>query len=201
MISATSSLGETPGLAATRIWSSLPTFSEELLRRRQVEAGERGAADRVDRAELDEAGDRELLDRPFCLRRRSRRRPSKSFFDAVATSMTTSPRPGQAPSLERERVELAAWRRVDAEAEVRCAAEDDRLAVARRSAVPRRATPPIAACDVRQRRDLREQRLVERARCRAGAVEVEGRLAGDRRRRCPRRRSRRSRRTPCRSSR
>ena len=52
----------------------------------------------------------------------------KSSLFAVDSSITTSPRPGQAPSDERERIE-AGVAVGDAEAEVRRAAVDDRLAV------------------------------------------------------------------------
>ena len=45
----------------------LPLLVEDPLRRRQVEAGERRAADRRDRAEPEEAGDAETLDRPVAL--------------------------------------------------------------------------------------------------------------------------------------
>ena len=66
----------------------------------------------------------------------------RSFFSAVDLSTTTSPAFGHAPSTRVERVELR-LRRIDAEAEVRCASEDDCLAVLPDScASPRRRRSP-----------------------------------------------------------
>ena len=52
----------TPGLAATRDLVELARLVEQPLRGREVEAGERRAADRRDRAEPDDPGDPQLLD-------------------------------------------------------------------------------------------------------------------------------------------
>ena len=71
---------------------------EDPLCRRQVEAGERGAADRRDRAEPDDArrcGDARPARRPG---RRSSPRSSKFSLSTVALSITTSPGPGHWPS-------------------------------------------------------------------------------------------------------
>ena len=63
------------GLARDRDLVEPPVLLEERLRRRQVEAGQRRAAERRRRAELDDARDAELLDRPLGLHAdRSRRR-------------------------------------------------------------------------------------------------------------------------------
>ena len=49
--------GETPGLAATRIWSSLPSLSKSRCAVGEVEAGSVAPPIELDRAELDEPGD------------------------------------------------------------------------------------------------------------------------------------------------
>ena len=66
-ISESSCWSETPGFAATRDLVEPPFLLEEPLRRREVEAGERRAADREVGAELDDPGDPEALDGPFHL--------------------------------------------------------------------------------------------------------------------------------------
>ena len=116
-----------PAWRATAISSSLPCLPKSSCAVRQVEAGERGAADRRDGAEADEARDAEPARGPLGLNANELaelevllvgRRPVDHDL-AVA-------RPGAVD--ERERIE----RRValgDAEAEVRRAAVDDRLAV------------------------------------------------------------------------
>ena len=98
----------------------------------------------LDRAELDEPGDAQRLDRALRPARRSSSPTSRSFLSAVDMSTTTSSASGQAPSTSVRRVELG-LRRVDGEAEVRRAAEDDRLAVldeAGRSPTRRRRSRP-----------------------------------------------------------
>ena len=118
---------ETPGLRGDRDLVELAGLVEQPLRGLEVEAGERGAADRGDRAELDETRDAEPLDRADAL-----------HADRVADLVVLLAgrrlvdhdlvrlRPGALD--ERERVEARVAVR-DAEAEVRRAAVDDRLAV------------------------------------------------------------------------
>ena len=151
----------TPGFFATRIWSSLPSLLEELLR---ASAGRsRRASRRRCRASLVPN-----LTSPETANGCAA--PCASTRIVSPTSMCFLPpslvdhdlvRPGPVAVDERERVEPRLGR-VDGEAEVRCAAEADHLAVRRRSGCAMSATPPIAACDVRQRLHLRQQRLVER---------------------------------------
>ena len=57
MISFVSASGETPSLALTEIESYWPCLLEQRLGRREVEDRQRGAAERVDRAEAGDAGD------------------------------------------------------------------------------------------------------------------------------------------------
>ena len=104
---ASSAASPTPGFLATRIWSSLPFLLEQALRGREVEAGERRAADvEPAGAELDEPGDPERLSRRPAPRRRIGSPTSMCFLPAVERSITTSPVFGQAALDERERVEL-----------------------------------------------------------------------------------------------
>ena len=178
-ISAVSCSGVTPGFAFARIWSSLPTLVEERLRRRQVEAGERRAAEARRAAELDEPGDLHLPHRPVRPRRRSSGRPRGPSCRAVVLSTTSSSAPGHLPSTSVSVLNCGP-RRVDAEAEVRRAAERDHLAVRARRG---------SRC--RRRRRRRRRRRAGRAprsssdSSNGGAVvldwsrEVERGLAGD----------------------
>ena len=71
LICSTSCCGRTPALAATRDLVELARLVEDPLGGREVEARERRAADRRDGAELDDAGDAEVLHRagaPGCRR-------------------------------------------------------------------------------------------------------------------------------------
>ena len=164
--------GETPGLAATRIWSSLPTLSKSCCAVGRSKPASVAPPIVSTRAELDEAGDAELLDRPLGLDADLLARPRGP--SSTRSRRRSRPRPslGHAPLDERERVELG-LRRVDAEAEVRRAAEDDRLAVLAdqlrlaADAADRRLRRPAAPATVG------EQRLGERRRdvvplCRRG---------------------------------
>ncbi len=105
----------------------LADLPEELLRCDEIESGQGRAADRVDRAKLDEAGDLELLDRPFCLdtdrvanREILLRRGGDVDHDLAVR--------GPPAVLEGEGVELGLGR-INAEPQVRRTAENDRLAV------------------------------------------------------------------------
>ena len=124
---ATSCSGETPGLAATRIWSSFPTLPNSRCAVRQVEPREGGAADGVDGPELDETGDAERLDGAFRLHT-DRLAGGKVLLGRRGGVDDDLAVLGPGAADERERVELG-LRRVDAEAEVGGAAEHDRLAV------------------------------------------------------------------------
>ena len=157
-ISWTSFAVETPGSAATAISSSLPCLVEDLLSRGQVEARKRGAADRRDRAEPEDAGDAQTLDRPVAL-----------YADHLADREVllvgrrlvdrhlAGPRPGALDEGQRVEDRIAVG---DAEAEVGRAAVDDRLAV-----VPDQlglAVDAALGCgDARHLAHLLEQRLVE----------------------------------------
>ena len=175
--SSTSWSSETPGFAATAISSSRPRFAEQVLRRRQAEARERGAADRRDRAEVDEAGDSEPLRRTLRLHAD---RLAELEVLLVRRGLVDDDVAAAGPGAlhERERVE-AGVAVGDAEAEVRRAAVDDRLAVV---ADQLRLTVDAALgrLDVGQTADLRQERLVEGRCARARAFrEVERRLAAD----------------------
>ena len=102
---------------------------------------------------------------------------AKSSFDAVSLSITTSSVFGHDALEQRERVEHRVAVR-DREAEVRRAAEDDRLPVVADELRRVRVDAALRLRDAGKRADLREQRLVER-RCGDPVLipEVEGRLA------------------------
>ena len=113
----------------------------------------------------------------------------KSFFAAVDSSITTSSGPGPGALDEGERVERRAASGSTLKPRFGRAAEDDRLAVL---ADQLRLAVDAAdrGRDARQRLDLRRAatRRTAAPSCRA-VGEVERRLAGDRRRPCPGRRS------------
>ena len=94
----TSSCSVASGFAATAISSSCPSFSHQPLRGREVEAGERRAADREPGAELDDPRDPAAAAPAPPPGRRSSRRPRSPPCAAVSLSTTTSFGPGQSPS-------------------------------------------------------------------------------------------------------
>ena len=157
----------------------LARLGEELLRGRQGEPGERRAADRGDRAELDEARDAEL----------SPSGPSawtpiswpifRSFLPAVDSSITTSPSSGQRPSTSER---LLSDGCVGSMLKPRFGAPPKVIAF---PSAPISWAFAADATDggagVRKRLHLGEQRLVERRRDAAVVAEVERGLAGDRR--------------------
>ena len=135
----------------------LAHLGEEVLRGREVEARERGAADRVDGAELDEARDAEAARPGPGPGRRSRRRlrgPSSPRSTDVDHDLAVLR--ARRPRSSVRRVERR-LRRVDAEAEVGGAAEGDRLAVG--------ADQLGLAADAADRlRDVRQRLHLARAR-------------------------------------
>jgi len=136
---------------------------EESLRRRQIEAGERGTAD-ADRAEPDEPGDLHLHYRPLGLDTDRVADREVLLLRRAAVDHDLLPVwPGAVD--ERERVEARGAVR-DAEAEVRRSPEDDRLPV-RPDQVGVAADVPLRRLDVRKSLHLREQRLRDRRRVRA----------------------------------
>jgi hypothetical protein len=151
---------------------------EEPLRGRQVEAGERGAAEARRSAEVDEAGDGH-----------AERRPVRLHADRLADVQILLAsrrlidhelvRARPLPADERERVELGPLR-VDAEAEVRRAAEMDDLPLEDEMRNSSDSADRIG--DIRQLADLRQERLGEGRRSRVVlATQVERRLPGHRR--------------------
>src|SRR5262249_4128210 len=158
-----------PGLGGGADLVELALLVEELLRRREVEGGERRSADVPLAAEIEEAGNAHrhrralalhadlLPDLDVLLRRRGR----------VDRDLAVR---GPFALLQDNRVE-ARLRRVDREADVRGAAELDHLAV---PADQLRLSSDAAdrSGDVRQGLHLREQRLVE------GRI-LDARLAGE----------------------
>ena len=173
-------LGRDPGFRLRADLVELADAAEEHLRRRQVEAGERRAAEARRAAELDEA------------RRSSSAAPgpfastpivwptSRSFLPAVALSTTSSPAPGQLAVDERERVELRAAS--GSTLKPRCGAPPKAITLPlwpTRFAIP--PTPPTASGDVGQGAHL--LRAATRSNGGAGRArlvgEVERRLAGD----------------------
>ena len=129
-----------------------------MLRRAQVEAGERRAADRPYSAELHQAGHAQPLDGPLCLY--PELLPDRDVLLASGLAVDDDLARLRPPAGHKcQRVEPR-LRRIDAEPEIRCAAEHDRLAVA--SDQLRLAGDAADRCvDVGQRPDLRKQRFVE----------------------------------------
>ena len=124
----TSCSGETPGLPAARIWSSLPCLSKS-----RWAVGRSKPASVAPPIEATEPNltSPEIVQLPAPGPRPGRRSCSptaRSFLSAVALSIDDLVRARPGAVDERERVEVGP-RRVDGEAEVRGAAEDDHLAV------------------------------------------------------------------------
>ena len=132
---------------------------EQPLRRGQVEAGERGAADRQAGAELDDARDPQAPDRPFGLHAdRLADREVLLRRSLLVDDDLVRPRP---PALEqRERVEDRVAVRYR-EAEVRRAAEDDGLPVVPYQLRRVGVDAALRLGDIRQGAHLFDQRLVE----------------------------------------
>ena len=121
--------GETPGLAATAISSSLPSLSNSRCAVGRSKPASVAPPIVETAPNSDEPGDAQPLDGSVGLDADRSGRLAKSFLPAVDLSMTTSSAFGQAPSTRLSGLNGESPS-VDAEAEVRRAAEDDRLAVA-----------------------------------------------------------------------
>ena len=120
---------ETPGFAATAISSSLPSFWKS--RCAVGRSKPASVAPPIERTEPNSTIPemRSVVDRPLDLDADRRRRPRSPPCSAVAASIDDLVRPGPGALDERQRVEASSRRSGDREAEVRRAAEDDRLAV------------------------------------------------------------------------
>ena len=152
-ICAMSFAGETPGFAATRIWSSLPSLPNSRCAVARSKPASVAPPIELDRAELDEAGDLELLDRALDLHA-DRLADLQVLLVGRRLVDDDLVRPGPGSLHERQAVELR-LRRVDREPEVRRPAERDRLAVLDElRALARDAADRVP--DVRQRLHLRE---------------------------------------------
>ena len=150
----------TPSSALTRIRSSLPRLSNSRLCGRQVEDRDRGAAERVDGAEPDDAGDLVLPDRAVRERARRSGRPRSSCFSAVDLSIAIWRSPlGQLPLTSWSGLRLWSASRVDGERDP-VVGSADRLAVRRRRAAPRPRSSPGRG-DARQSLDLAQDGRVE----------------------------------------
>ena len=138
----------------------LPLLAEEPLGRREVEAGERRAADRADRPELDEAGDPELLERALDLHADRLARPSGPSCRPSTVSTTTSFGPGQAPCTS---VRLLNCGFVGSTENPRFGAPPNAIVLpSLTSCVLSLETPPIASWTSGSACTFGEQRLVER---------------------------------------
>ena len=147
------------GLRRDRDLVELALLVEQALGRGEVEAGERGAADRRDRPELDESGDPEVLNRPSRLHAdRVADLEVRLLRRRLVDHDLVHARP--AARDERERIEG----RVsvgDAEAEVGRAAVDDHLALlVDQMRVAVHAT--LGRGNARERANLGQECLVER---------------------------------------
>ena len=154
----------------------LARLPEQPLRGREVEAGERRAADREARAELDDPGDAKVRDRAFGLD--ADRLPDGEVLlrgRLLVDHDLVAARPGAIE--QRERVEDRIPVRYR-EAEVRGSTRDDRLAVVADELRRVRVDAPLGLRNIRQLADLREERLVE-GRCADPLLirEIDGRLA------------------------
>ena len=104
-IARTSRSGETPFLRRHEDLVEAAGLAEEVLRRRGVEDRERQPAERVERRELRDAGDREAADGP-APGDADRVADREAVLVAVSGSIATSCEPaGQRPSVSTERVE------------------------------------------------------------------------------------------------
>ena len=167
-ICATSCASVTSGFAATAISSSCPDLLEEPLRGREVEAGERRAADREPRAELDDPRDAQVLrPGPRPARRSSRRprsppsrrspcRPRPRSAPATSPSTSVSGLKTESPfAIEKPRFGAPPKTTALPSSPMSCVASESTL--------------PSACGDVGQLAHLRQQRLVERRRGDAAA--------------------------------
>ena len=127
-ISLASCCGVIPGFAFARIWSSFPGFSKSFCAGLEVEAGERRAAEARGAAELHEPRDAHL---PHGAVRLHADRLTDLEVLLLRRRLVDHDLVRERPRAvdQREGVERGPGR-VDAEAEVRRAAEDDHLAVA-----------------------------------------------------------------------
>ena len=158
----------TPGLAAaTAIWSSLPTLSNSRCAVGRSKPASVAPPIEIDGAELDEPETVSICSTGPRPGRRSCRRSRSPPPSRCRVSITTSFAPGPVALDERERVERRLAVR-DREAEIGCAAEDDRLAVVADQLSPRRRRRRSRPRR-RRRRDRRQDALVERRRRRAAA--------------------------------
>ena len=119
--------GRDAGLPGDADLVELAVLAEQLLRRRQIEAGERRPADRADGAELDDARDPEVLDRALDLD--AERRADLEVLLARGRLVDDDLVRRRPCALDERQARELRLRRVDGEPEVRRAAEDDRLAV------------------------------------------------------------------------
>ena len=176
-ISWTTSVVRDARLGGHRDLVQLARLVEDLLRRRQVEARKRGAADRRDRAEPEDAGDAQTLDRPVALHAdRLADREVLLVGGGLVDRHLAGPGPLALDEGQRVEDRVAVG---DREAEVGRTAVDDRLAV-----VPDQLRLAVDAAFGRgHARDIAhrlEQRLVEQRRGHAAPLrDVERRLAGD----------------------
>ena len=151
---------------------------EETLRSREVEAGERRAANRETRAELDDAGHAHLFDRAFRL-------DTDLLADLevlVAGGLLVDDdlvRTRPAALHQRQRIEDRVAVR-DREPEVWRSARHDRLPVVTDELRRIRIDAALGLGDAGQRLNLRQQRVVERRWAEAVLIaQIDSRLAGD----------------------
>lgn len=149
------------GLAGEQDLVQLAGLVEQPLRGRQLESGQGGATDRRHGAELDQSRDPHPLDRAASLDADRVTGRETLLLGGLGVDHDFV-RSGPIAAHQREGVELRPVR-VDAEAEVRRAAEDDRLAVAADQLGLTRDRA-VGEIDLGQRGDLRQQALVERRR-------------------------------------
>ena len=170
--------GRDPRLRGGADLVELALLAEQPLRRREIEARERRAADRAHRPELDEAGDPELLERAFDLHADRLARTFRSFLSAVDLSTTTSFGPGHAPCTS---VRLLNCGFVGSTENPRFGAPPKAIVLpSLTSWVLSLETPPIASRTSGSARTFGEQRLVERRLRRSVVADVERRLRRDR---------------------